>query len=106
MKFIMKFYEILDDYWFVLPDDKQLAYWVLYSKPMEVLVAMSGASRNLTSQEDRFLHNLDREKNDFCAELKQLYKEFAVIKKFSDHKNLKVNSSEASLFMDKYEKAV
>lgn len=70
-----------------------------------MLEIVSDASKESQVQEEKFTNKLEKEKEVFVKELKELAIELHTVKGFSDYKAVKDSATGALALMEKYEKA-
>jgi len=102
---ILEFLDILEEFLFPYPEEKAEIYWGLYSRPIDILEKVSDANKTTSSQEEKFMNNLELEKVKFLVELKDIKHDFENVRSYNDYKLVKENATFTMNLMEKIEKA-
>ncbi|CAK93776.1 unnamed protein product (macronuclear) [Paramecium tetraurelia] len=87
-------------------EDKNLyEFWNLYSFPPEIKNHVIEGQRKANLQEQKFIENLDNEKDKFQGELRELAELYLTVQKFDDYTKAKENATEVMSLNERLQKA-
>lgn len=104
---VYQFILILEKYHYPLEYSNMQNYWYLKTNPADVKEAVMLGKQMQETQQDKFMNNLNQQKDKFFAELTALDETFKNVCKFSNYQtNAKQNNIDTLVLQESIEKAL
>ncbi|CAD8115295.1 unnamed protein product [Paramecium sonneborni] len=103
---IYDYLTMFEDMNYNFPEQDFEGFWNLYSCPSEIKNHVIEGQRKANLQEQKFMENLDNEKDKFQGELKELTELFSTVQKFDDYSRVKDFANDVVSLNDRFQHAL